>query len=675
VTYVIATGLMLAAILGGYTKSVVSVQKGILYEEVINVSGRQRMLSQRIVLLATRYADKQNLAYLAELDRDITTFSDSHDWLVSQAEEGTAPWAHYFDPQGTRLDARSRRFVELSRQLLNAGASLELIDYKTVLGQLEAMALQSLLVDLNEAVTLFEVAANQRTEKREELRFYTILAVLLMITLKAVFIVYPAYQQLIGMIDRLRNQAEVDALTGLANRRHFMAEAQNFLAEHRATLDDVVLIAMDLDGFKQINDTLGHPAGDTALRSIAARLTEVCEAEPALRDFILARPGGDEFLLLGRAADADARAVAQGLAAEIIAAVERPIPVSLGEAKVTDCLLGVSIGIAGAVASRGDIDALVVNADIALYESKQNGKGVVTVFNPAMRQEAERRNRWSKDIKRGLQNLEFVPVFQPQVEISTGRVVGLEALARWRHPEQGLIAPNDFVDQIEQARRTDALDGQIILQAVEALRACRDAGLYVDRMSVIASGASLRDPDFATNFADLTRLNGLAPQDFTVEVLESIVLENGEDEALASVQRLKAAGFAVAVDDFGTGYSSLESVALIGGSILKLDKSLVGQMHDPQIGKVLEAAIAMAHGLDATVYAEGVESEAHLQHLAGLGAGVAQGYLISRPVPLETLLTWLRGLHPDDTGAALPRGRLWSARAVAPDASVLRAAE
>lgn len=657
IRYMVATGLLAAAILGGYTKSMISVKKGLLYEEIINIAGRQRMLSQRIVLVAMRYSETRNPAYLTELDRGIGTFLTSHEWLLERVEEGSTIWAHYFDPSGARLDKRSRRFAELAATFLDSSGPLSAQNAGNILPQLEAMALQSLLADLDRTVKLFEEAANQRSADRELTRFLTITVALILILSKALLLFYPAHRQLEGMIERLRTQAEVDALTGLANRRHFMAEAQRLLAEHADEPERLVLIAMDLDGFKHINDTLGHPAGDTVLRSVASRLEWLTSDFSGLDEVLLARPGGDEFLaLVVIAKGATAMGAARALSSAIIAEVERPVEVPMGDGKQQECHVGASLGVAHACRDIAVVDTLLANADIALYASKHAGKGHATEFSTAMRHDSERRNRWALEIKRGLQEFEFKPFFQPQVEISTGRVVGLEALARWEHPKHGLISPAEFVEQVDQAYKTDALDGQIILQAIEALRRCRDNDLFVERMSVNVSGLSLSDPDFAQSFAALARAHDLRPQDFAVEILETIVMDAGQGAALAAVQRLKRAGFAVAVDDFGTGYSSLESVALISGSILKLDRSLVSQMHEARIGKILEAAVAMGHGLDSQVYAEGVESAEHLQRLSALGVDVAQGYLIGPAMCLDDTFAWL-ALLPKAPGGL---GRIWS---------------
>ena len=657
-TYMIAIGLTAAMILAGYALNLHAARQGLNDEEAINISGRQRMLSQRIVLVARRYEDTQFPHYQIILRESLEAFESGHIWLTDLLVEGSPVWAHYFDPAGRRLDAKSKRFIALASDILEAQAIGQMPTAR--LYEIEALAIVELLADLNEAVSLFEAAANDRAAFLERLQFWAMLAAIALICIKTVFIFAPAHRQLAGTIRRLQEQAEVDALTGLSNRRHFIGCSQEALAHGSFGPDHVFLLALDLDGFKQINDTLGHPAGDSVLCNVAGSLRRILQETRDVAEYVIARPGGDEFLILGLVDHDRADETAKGVAQTLIATIEKPIPVSIGEGRVTECIVGVSIGIALGRDTGPNVDLLITNGDIALYESKRLGKGVATAFRDKMREESERRHRLNVEVKRGLQEFEFVPFFQPQIDIETGRVIGFEALARWHHPTRGLIGPAEFMDQVETAHKTDMLDGQIILQAVQTLKSMRDQGFAIGHMSVNASGTLLRDPQFADMFSQIIAAHGLKTRDFTVEVLENIVLDTSEDEAVSSIQRLKKAGFAIAVDDFGTGYSSLESVAKVGGSILKIDKSLVLQSDDPKIGKLLAASVALGHGLGSKIYAEGVETPDHLHRLKALGAEVAQGYLISRPLPHHELTEWMNGIVQTSRTSDLPKALIWT---------------
>ncbi|MEM1149082.1 MAG: EAL domain-containing protein [Pseudomonadota bacterium] len=655
--FFLALVLIISTICISFTVSILYARTGSLDEEILNISGRQRMLSQRIVLAAFRYNDTQDPEYYRILTESLATFTESHHWLLSTLTHGTPAWDHYFAEDGPQLDARSTEFVSTVWGIVHAQAtgpaSIEL------LRAAETLAFFELLATLNDAVFLFEEAANVRSEKHEIFQKAAMLFILLMIGLQAIFVFRPSHQQLSGMLKRLQTDAELDVSTRLSNRRHFIGETQMHLENHQHSLDSVFLLALDLDGFKQVNDTLGHPAGDVVLRSVASDLRRIFSESNELSLFELARQGADEFLAFGVVIGGDAATVAESIADQIIKDVSKPIEVSLKGANRSEARVGVSVGIAVGSDVRGNIDILIANADIALYSSKKAGRGVATAFRTSMRDEAEARNRWVNEIKRGLQEFEFDAYFQPQIEVATGRVTGLEALARWHHPQHGLIEPAHFIEHIEQARKSDLLDGQIILRSVEALQNLRKNGCFIERMSVNASGALLRDPALSGTLADIVREHRLLPQDFTIEVLESVVLESGEDEAIASVRRLMREGFNVAIDDFGTGYSSLETVAMIGGTILKIDRSLVQHISDPRIYKILAAAIAMGHGLGARVYAEGVETNAQLERLRQMGVEVVQGKIVSEPVSLSRLKDWLTSLPQTPADGGGPPAPLW----------------
>ncbi|MEM9476211.1 MAG: EAL domain-containing protein [Pseudomonadota bacterium] len=646
-----------AAILASLTVSLNYTRQGGLDEELLNVSGRQRMLSQRIVLAAVRYDETQDPRYRGILVESLGDFTESHNWLLSQLQPDTPVWEHYRGEDGAQLDARTTEFISIVSQI--ADAQTRGPAPPALMQDAEDRAFFDLLGALNGAVMLFEDAANSRSEHQKYFQKGAMLVVLLVVGLQAVFVFVPAHRQLSGMIRRLQSLAEIDPLTRLSNRRHFIAQTQMLLDQHQHELERVFILALDLDGFKQVNDTLGHPVGDAVLRSVADDLRRIFAASPDLSTFELARQGGDEFLAFGVLDPGATATVAEWLADHLIDDLSKPIPVALRDANSTDVRVGVSVGIAFGTELCRNIDVLIANADIALYASKKSGKGIATGFRASMREEAEARNQWANEITRGLQELEFEAFFQPQIDLATGRVVGLEALARWHHPKLGLIEPAHFMDQIEQASKSDLLDGQIILRTVEALRHLRKQGLFIERMAVNVSGTLLRDPTFSTTFSEIVKEHFLPPEDFTVEVLESVVLDTGRDEAIATVQRLMRQGFQVAIDDFGTGYSSLESVAAIGGSILKIDKSLVRQLGDPRIHKILTAAIAMGHGLGVSVYAEGAETATHLERLQQLGVEVVQGYQIGAPMALPELQAWLASLPKAKAERGRPPAPQW----------------
>ena len=290
----IATLIGASMVIAGYSVSLLAARQGVYDEEAINVSGLQRTLSQRVVLLAQRLSDTGDHYYLELLNDAVDQFDSGHTWLMEQVEPDTPLWVYGED--GARLDDVTREFILKTRVLVTPLKSREicrLTDCRSL-----RVAIVGLLADLNQAAALFEDTANRRNALLRRLEWLAMSLVLAIIFVKAIFVFRPAHRQLTGVIARLRLQADVDPLTGLANRRHFISRAQEILDQSRPEQDRVVLLAIDLDGFKTINDTLGHPAGDVVLRHVTRTLETLVQERGDLGDCIIARPGGDEFLLL-----------------------------------------------------------------------------------------------------------------------------------------------------------------------------------------------------------------------------------------------------------------------------------------------------------------------------------------------------------------------------------------
>lgn len=643
IRYVMGLALLVLFVLGGHGLHIVTGQQGALDEEVLNVSGRQRMLSQRILLLAHKYNENSESRYETMLSESVETFANSHDWITSNAVvPGTAVHSHYFSTVGADLNKRSLEFVDLATTLraYDPGSAAAV----ALTAKLEEIALLDLLGDLNAAVGLFEAAANQRALTLERIQFAVVAATLFIIILEVLLIFYPAHRTMTGMINRLRHQAWHDQLTGLINRAEFVERTESLIDRCRDDLERVIVFGLDLDGFKQINDTMGHPAGDLVLQSVAATLRDELKAIEDVSEVHVSRVGGDEFLISLHTNSARPNAVALRVGKQLIDAVEQPIAVTTDEKKSLDCTVGVSIGYAQLSQTNGDIEAALGNADIALYRSKRGGKGIVTAFKPEMRRQIEQEHHVRHELRTAIRGLEFRAFFQPQIDLKTGRVAGVEALARWNHPEKGIVGPADFIEMAEEVMLIDALDGQIILNAFQEFKRCCSNGVDLGTLSVNTSGLALRDPEFCEVLTKVAAAHGIRPQQVTVEVLENILLKD-DDPSLDTIRKLSQAGFGVAIDDFGVGFSSLARVGYLNVSAIKLDRLLTSQVDNSNMSKVLQATAAMAKGLDAKLLAEGIETASQLQMMRSIGVEVGQGFYWAQPMSADDLYDWVKDKH------------------------------
>jgi diguanylate cyclase (GGDEF)-like protein len=431
-----------------------------------------------------------------------------------------------------------------------------------------------------------------------------------------------------------------DALTGLPNRALFRERLEQALARSRRAGDMVAALCLDLDRFKEVNDALGHPAGDRLLQEMAARLSR-CVRETDT----VARLGGDEFAILqvGIEQPRGAHALAQRLI-EVLAE-----PFDLGEHRTVG---GASIGVAVAPNDGGTADLLLKNADIALYRAKADGRGAARFFEAEMEARLQARHLLERDLRRGLADGRFELHYQPQVEPVRGRTVGFEALLRWRDPERGMVPPAEFIPLAEEI-------GLILPLGEWALRrACPEAAAWPAplRVAVNLSPVQFRHDDLAGVVATALRDAGLTPDRLELEITESIVLHETE-ATLATLAHLKALGVRISMDDFGTGYSSLSYLRRFPFDKLKIDRSFVqalgGQESDAAI---VRAIIGLGRSLGMTTTAKGVETREQLARLRAEGCDEVQGYYFSRPQPAEAIASMIRrdGRTEDEARQASP---------------------
>ena len=430
----------------------------------------------------------------------------------------------------------------------------------------------------------------------------------------------------------LAHQALHDSLTDLPNRvllHDRLHQAIRFAIRNRRR---AALLLMDLDGFKEINDTFGHHAGDALLRQVSRRLREVLRASDTV-----ARLGGDEFaIVLPNLQDAGATAQT---ARKILAALENPFTIEGERLNIS-----ASIGIAIYPDHGEDAETLLRRGDVAMYVAKRSGSGL-SVYSPAEDRHSPARLSLVTGLREAIRDRGLVMHYQPKVRLEDGGIVGLEALARWRHPELGVIAPDEFIPLAEQAGLIRALGAWALTEVVEQLRRWRTVGVQT-RVAVNISALQLRDPDLPENLEVLFRRHRLDPSTLMLEITESSVMEDPE-RAIDILRRLTATGVRVSIDDFGTGYSSLAYLRRLPACELKIDRSLVSDVTRSEGDAVIvRSTIDLGHNLGMEVVAEGVESAETRRLLTEYGCDLAQGYLFSRPLTARAAALRVRRRAP-----------------------------
>lgn len=411
-----------------------------------------------------------------------------------------------------------------------------------------------------------------------------------------------------------------DHLTDLPNRRYL----DRILTEVRAVN---AILHIDLDRFKQINDTLGHQAGDAMLVHAATVLRSHAESD----DFI-ARIGGDEFVIVCRSGR-DSMQLAE-LARCIIQTFRRPVPYA-GQL----CRLGASIGVAVNEGRVTDPRQLLMDADIALYRAKSLGRDRFELFSDEMQNQILTAKRIGDELREALEKRQFVPYYQPQFDARTLEITGVETLARWSHPERGVLAPIQFLKVAEDINLLAAIDRMVVEMAYADFRVWQRQGLAVPKISVNISSRRLRDPQLVSDLREMNIPHGV----MSFELLESIFLDEFEDEVAETITALNALGIDIEIDDFGTGHASIIGLLKLNPARLKIDRALVGPVtENSKQQKLVRAIIDIGHSLNIKVVAEGVETWAHAALLADLGCDVLQGYALAKPMRRQDFETFAR---------------------------------
>jgi diguanylate cyclase (GGDEF)-like protein len=423
------------------------------------------------------------------------------------------------------------------------------------------------------------------------------------------------------MAEEMTHSVEHDFLTGLPNRILLNDRISQAIATAPRHQRQVAVLFLDLDGFKHINDSLGHGVGDKLLQSIAARLVE------CVRDSdTVSRQGGDEFVVLLSEAEQweDAAIVAR----RMLQAVAEPHLIDRHDLHVTT-----SIGVSVFPDDGGDAETLIKNADTAMYQAKANGRQSFQFFKPAMNVRAVERQSIEENLRRAIERQEFVLHYQPKINLRTGLITGAEALIRWIHPTRGLVLPGQFIPIAEDCGLIRPIGGWVLREACQQAKAWADAGLPTASMAVNVSAMELRDESYVESLLAALDETGMDPKLLELELTESVLMTHAESAASILVT-LREQGVQVAIDDFGTGFSSLSYLRKFPIDALKIDQSFVSQVTSAgDETSIVAAVISMARSLQLRVVGEGVETVDQLRFLQAQDCDEVQGYYFSRPVP------------------------------------------
>jgi len=426
--------------------------------------------------------------------------------------------------------------------------------------------------------------------------------------------------------------AHIDPVTGLPNRHAFNEQLRLAISKVEQFGGEVELLLLDLDNFKMVNDTLGHPAGDALLKLVGQRLVSGMRSSD-----LVCRTGGDEFAIILESFGARTEARGRVVAEKILNVLSTPFAIDSHDIYVT-----ASIGSSVYPGDAPDLETLTRNADAAMYLAKERGKNTYEQFRSELDRRAQKRLSMETSLRKALERNELLLYYQPQVSIADGSIAGVEALLRWRHPELGILGPDEFIPIAEESGLIVPIGRWALFAACKQVAAWSAAGLGQMRLSVNLSARQTRDVHFVEDVIAALRQANMPPSQLELEITETILMDNLEVN-VNLLNRLQTEGIKLSIDDFGTGYSSMAYLKRFTVDEVKIDRTFVRDIPgDRDDEAITTAIIAMAHSLGLWVVAEGVETQEQLAFLRNAGCDIAQGYLYSRPCPATDFENYLR---------------------------------
>ena len=444
---------------------------------------------------------------------------------------------------------------------------------------------------------------------------------------------HESQDQLLRASEQLDHSAHHDPLTGLANRQGLQRFLEQVLSPTSDAEQSIFLAHIDLDKFKSINDTHGHPVGDAVLINVAQIMRDVVGDGS-----IVARVGGDEFVIVTLLPIDAEHSEAQRLSDQLVSLLNKPMT-----ANGVHCQVGASIGFVTASPSACSIDTLMTNADLALYDAKRDGRGTARAFTPALRHALERDRVFRIEIEDALETGRVTCVLQPQINVTTGQVIGMEGLGRIENANRELLSPALILPILTDMGRILDFDHQVMRCSLDALVSLREAGLEIPYVSINASAQSLRSKDYPSRLCQELDARGLHSEDVIVEILESTLIESSDDAAAKCIDALRNRKIKTIMDDFGSGHATISNLLKLDLDGLKIDRSLIADLHNKKTLKLVQAVHGLAKEFDLDVIIEGVETPEQFALLKQIGCEMIQGFGICKPLKRSDFETWMKG--------------------------------